>query len=136
MEVTLKDLLQDVTWAELEKKILTIYPEEDDTLDLYKRLYWDLYNLIPAENKTGATIEFELFDENEEVFYEEEDITYIDADDFEVGLSLKQWQKYLGYYIPKEILEKLPKDEIIAHAFIEASYGGFTESFLPESSDE
>lgn len=136
MKVTLKNVLQDVTWAELEKRILSIYPEEDDSLDLYKRLYWDLYNLTPIVNQTGAMIEFELFNEDEEIFYDENDIEYIDADSFEVGMSLDRWKIYLGYYIPDELFEQISKAEIITHAFIEASYGGFTESFTPSKNDE
>lgn len=129
MNLSLKNIIEDVSWSDIEAKMLSIYPEEEDSLHFYKRLYWELINLEPDENPLGLKIEFELFDEEDEVFYDTENYdTEFDMDDFMVGLTTEQWRKFLGYHVSGDMLKDLDKAEIITHAFLESNYGGFLEA--------
>lgn len=135
VKITLKELINRVSWAKIEEKMFAIYPEECDTLHYYKRLYWTLSNLEADENPTNEIIEFELLSEDEDVYYDDFDDDFDDyEDDYEdefdeeLGMSVEKWKKYLGHFIPSSLLEEIEEAEVIAHAFVEATYGGFKEA--------
>ena len=129
--MTLKEVINRVSWAKIEEKMFAIYPEETDSLHYYKRLYWTLINLDADENPTGKMIEFELLSEDEELYYEMEADDYDDYDDvYEDGFQMDAacWNRLLGYFISYGLLEEMDEAEIIAHTFVEATYGGFREA--------
>lgn len=134
VKMTLKELITGTTWVNIEKKMLAIYPEECDSLHYYKRLFWTLSNLEADENPTGAMIEFELFSDEDEVYYEDYEDDYDDYDDLdeeEFTMSLEKWKKFLGYFISDSLLQEIDEAEVITHAFVEATYGGFREIEMP-----
>lgn len=131
VKMTLKEVINRVSWAKIEEKIFAIYPEESDSLHYYKRLYWTLSNLDADDNPAGKMIQFELLSEDEELYYEDLADDYEDFDntyDEDFHMGIEEWKKFLGYFISITLLEEIDEAEVIAHAFVEATYGGFREA--------
>lgn len=126
MNTTLKDLISSLTWREVEATLYELYPDEADVVRYYKRLFWDLSNSPAAENPSEAVIYLDLFDEEEEEYYE---IDLYEETVQPYTTTLEVWQQYLGFYIDPELLAKLPPSEVLAHILVEFTYGGFEEEY-------
>ena len=128
--MTFKQLIHQITWTELEYEIVEIYPDERDLLTYYKKLFWTLCNLEADENKIGAELVLDLISEEEIREYEDDDDLYFEQDFSLDELSEEDWKRYLGYYIPDDLLMEFPVATIIVHVLMEAVYGGLDNDFL------
>lgn len=127
MKKTFKELLLGTTWHDIEEKMLYIYPEESDSLNYYKKLYWQLLNLVPIENVDGREMNFELLDGEDEIFYDEMGLGYEEWEEINLEVTVDEWKRYLSYFVSNELIKEIGLTDIVVHAFVEATYGGFKE---------
>lgn len=119
--MNLKKLIQQISWNELENKLLTYYPEEVYSLKYYKKLYWKLLALEPIKNHSNPVLFVETFKKTEDIFYETDE----DSQQNILVYNEKFWARCLGFKIDTSLSKEMSSSEIVAHMFVDLTYGEF-----------
>lgn len=139
---TFKELLSRNKWEEIREKIISYYPKEKEGIDTYKKVYFELLNITPVENKDGMVIEVSR--ENDELgssdgsnqteFY---DVSGLKKGDFwSYAIEFQPWEEWLGYYCNQEDLDSIGEPAFIAHAMWEMTFTGYSDEDVRRNAEE
>lgn len=145
-KIQLRELLARNVWVNIKNKIIEIYPDQVENIELYKRVYFSLLNMEQGENEDGIVIilrkTFEK-DFDEETFEElETGLEYIDVfgmepDDTQTyALDFSEWEDWIAFYCNHNDLEERGEPEFIAHVLWEMTFTGYTKNQVEESRNE
>lgn len=123
--MTLKELLKKYSTRHIEKKLLELFPEEEDFIknEEYLNLIIRLLRIKPTKSNLSIIVE----KVNSE-FYNGVDVSGIDKskeDNVRHGLQLTPWDIWLGMEIDKKSFENFSEIEVLAYCLDEMTYFGF-----------
>lgn len=126
MGKTLHNILISTQWNDVEELFLEFYPDEDITY--FKQLFWKLFNITPKNNDSGATLHFEIFDEED--FEDDNDDELYYENEFYNEVSDELWSIYLGFFVSEETTSTISNEEIICHFLFEITFGEIEEFLI------
>lgn len=129
-KITFKDILAKSSWQNVEKEIINNYPDYKNNILGFKKVYFELFNLVPIENKDQLYINIEENYEGSKIYYEV--FGKQENDKTKYALEFTRWEKWLDFYVPEKVFEKFTEDEIIVHCLWEITWLGFDQAIIQE----
>jgi hypothetical protein len=137
--MTLNELIHRHHWLSIQAELVRLYPEEEEQIDSYSDVYYQLKLLTPEPSDITIRIK-EIIDDDE---------TYISVDGYytdgrvdeqsvndTLGLDFTPWNKWLGMPIDKNAFEEFSELEIIAHCLFEMTFVAFDQEEIQEYMDD
>lgn len=146
-----KDLVDKYTWDDVRPDLLRLYPDEEKTLDSYRRVYASLQALQPVESRLRICIETATNDLDGTTY---EDVAGKDGTtrratapeakwDDEQGneetafaIELTDWAEWLGMAIDPDTTARYSETDIIGHCLWEMTFFGYTQEKIREFADD
>jgi hypothetical protein len=152
---TLNDIVMTVDTKKTLESLIRFYPDQKDKIDKYNSVLKLLEDIEPAENKNGVYIIIQdMFDTCQWCIKSKEkgiDICSSCTEDKNMytnicgwkddnsnrhySLELTPWDEWLGMYIKEDILQKLNREDILAHILWEMTFMGFTQEDIKAQAD-
>jgi len=141
MPNTFKDLLQEVTFKDVQLALVDAYEEEEESIDEYKKVFFKLLQMTPKENEKKWKIVVEKFHHE---WADPDDGEVFSDDGYEVhgrkpndknryAIEFTAWNKWLSMNIDPKTLKTFTKAEIIAHCLYEMTFMSFDEADIQEA---
>ncbi|WP_373059350.1 DUF6557 family protein [Zunongwangia sp. H14] len=133
--MTLKTLIQNNYWLSVAPGLIELFPEEEENIENYKRVFNKLLIMNPEESGMAIVIKSVADDFDAEEYVDvsgkckhpqNEEEAFLQAIEF------TPWNKWLGMEIGSEGLEKFSEVEILAHCLYEMTFAGFEEEVVQE----
>ncbi|WP_430809480.1 MULTISPECIES: DUF6557 family protein [unclassified Carboxylicivirga] len=138
--MTLKELISQFQWSELEVRLPYLYPEQGKDLDGFKDAYSQLMSLHPVDS--DMTIILTPTKEDwEETEYAHVNARYTIPKDEEqkvmtYSLMLTPWTKWLGMEVSEEAFAYYGKLDTLVHILWEMTFVGYKEESVTEFEEE
>lgn len=142
----LNELIQNNNWLSIELTLLQLYPDQEENIEEYKKVYSSLKDMKPVSSEFSIVIDLVRYDEEPEDAYTEYtiDVAGILSDDIDektgifarYAIETEFWNIWLGMTITKETIEGFTELEIIAHCLYEMTFLGYTEAEIQKEANE
>lgn len=120
----LHELIEQVTWCEVQAAIIGNYPTFTDNLPMYKKAFGSLLTMVPEESETVISF-VPVFDNANIVELRLAGIGgAADRDPF-FAMSWTPWGEWLGMKVDDAAVEGMPAAEIVAHCMFEMTALGY-----------
>jgi rubrerythrin len=134
------NLIKSNNWLSSELTLLGLYPDQEEVLDEYRKVFEKLQTTEPAEYDE---LEIILTEYDCDLNFENEKETYVDVsgqkkipdpDSITNGYAIEflGWDKWLGMYLAPETLNKFSELEIIAHCLFEMTFVDYEEEAIQQ----
>mgnify|MGYP000861809187 FL=1 len=149
----LKELITGKDFDTIWKRLVELYPDQEDLKETYSEVFDKLQNLTVEKIEDPYEIVIDMIDEKEEhkkLFSKEEDslteeefnqlgISYDvsgrKSDGVKYGIEFVPWEEWLGMGISKETLDTFDENEIIAHVLWEMTFIGYEQEEIQAEFD-
>lgn len=153
-----KELLDDVTWMQIEEVLIRIYKVNPHNLEGYMSVVQKLSNMTPKESNMRICIDWVPPDDrfNDEGYWNvhgRNGTLHKDTDDAELfpnadedflnsevtyAIEFNKWAEWLGMEIDTNTANNinLMKADIVAHALWEMTFCGYEEEEIQDKADE
>jgi hypothetical protein len=127
-KVLFKDIVRTCAFRNVKESLLRLYPDQKKVINGYKYVFQTLRIMRPRYNKEGMVIDIRKVGRGKNAYFcvsgvcTEKDIQQSYA------LEYTPWSKWLGYEVDKNVLKKMPKEEIVARCLWEMTFMGFTQN--------
>jgi hypothetical protein len=119
----LNEIMHQLKWDQIEKTLSAYYIDELREAILYKKVFWNLFQIQPADNteEIDIVVVGGLFEDGEE---------FADVFGSKKGeqpfytLEYCSWAEWLGFYLNDEYSDD-EKAEIFTHCLVEMTIYGF-----------
>lgn len=123
--LTFQDILLETNWDDVKSAIEKLYPNDIESIDGFKNVYYTLLSLEPIQNNDNIFIDIRFIKDDLNEYYSVSG--KIPNDETFYGIEYDKWEEWLGYYIDNNLLNNMDKTEIVAHCLWEMTWGGFTQ---------
>ena len=134
------NLIKSNNWLSVELTLLGLYPDQEEMLDEYRKVFEKLQITDPAEYDD---IEIILTEYDCDPNIENEKETYVDVsgqkkipdpDSITNGYAIEflEWNKWLGMELALETLKNFSELEIIAHCLFEMTFIDYKEDAIQQ----
>ena len=138
-----KDLINSHSWLSIEITLLNLYPDQEDIIEEYKRIFDSLQILEPDNSEMLIVLSEYECDTTEE---NEPTSTYIDVSGRKLfpeidsisnsyAIEFVKWEKCLGMDLAPETLDNFSELEIISHCLFEMTFCGYEQEEIQEQFD-
>lgn len=138
-----KDLIKKYNWIDIKDAFISLYPNQQKSLDGYELVLNKLKYIIPKENSFEINLQtIKEEGENLYVHVNANDISPKSEDEYAGSWSLMgtSWNEWLYMPINKVSLEEFCEIDILVHCLWEMTFTGFEEEsnqeFLDKLDDE
>lgn len=136
--MTLKQLIQNTSWPEISSLFLEIYPDAEENIKGYEKVFEKLRLIEPEQIDMSIVITTE-----NDVYDGEEYIEVCglynnpknDEEHYSQGIEITPWRQWLGMDISKESLASFTPQEVIVHCIYEMTFVGFSEEDIQKKMD-
>ena len=136
---TFKDILNQVIFDDVKNIILENYPDEENQIEEYKKVFFKLLQMVANPNKEKWKLVLEKV--HEEWDFEDEDTGKVEhvIDDYinvygkksgkkqAYAIEYSPWTEWLSLTIESQTIKDFSAAEIVAHALYEMTYVSFNE---------
>jgi len=137
--MTLKQIIKNYTWLNIEQKLLVLYPDEEENgnLSLYEEVLEKLRFMAPVSSDVMLNITYE-----QDVFENE---TYVNVSGKDLNpdttlpivtdayaIEFTPWNKWLGMEITDNTLKDFSELEILCHSLYEMTFVDFEEESIQD----
>ncbi len=127
-KVLFKDILRACIFKNVKEALQRLYPDQKKVINGYKYVFQTLKLMRPRYNKEGMVIDIRKFGRGKNAYFCVSGVCTEKSIQQSYALEYTPWSKWLGYEIDKQVLKKMPKEEILAHCLWEMTFMGFTQS--------
>jgi hypothetical protein len=127
----LHELIKTNNWLSVSMTLISLYPDQQDGLPAYEKVYLKLQGLMPVESYIEIVLQQCYDDESGEVLYvdvsgrrnENKDQLLTES----LAIEFVPWNKWLGMVISEDTLKNFNQLEIISHCLYEMTFAGYDE---------
>ena len=134
--MTLSNLIQSNEWLSVELTMLSLYPDQKESIEAYKQIFEMLKDRTPANTETEIILQQCYDDENGEESYIDVSGRDPNAGKDELtdrlAIEFTPWNEWLGMTISNETLADFNELEIISHCLFEMTFVSFDEKEIQE----
>jgi hypothetical protein len=141
--VKFKDLVKSHSWLSIEITLLNLYPDQEEIIEEYKRIFDSLQILEPDNSEMLIVLTVFECDTTEE---NEPATTYVDISGRKLfpeinsisdsyAIEFVKWEKWLGMDLAPETSDNFSELEIIAHCLYEMTFCGYEQEEIQEQFD-
>jgi hypothetical protein len=152
------ELIKNTEWDNVKECLVKEYPDQEDNLDAYERIFVDLKNRILEDEDTKMLIEIYTIEEQDDGNWNQElipnneidrykDCVYtrgvhgVSTDETEKDeryytLSLENWNYWLNCVIDEQTEKDFKFEEIIAHCLWDMTFFGYDEKKINSEKEE
>ena len=120
-----RELLLKFPWSDIKERLVELYPDQENNLDLYEQVYDELLSLDVQKEMKEIHIIIELVKDDDSEYYSTEGI--VEGESIGYSLQFLRWEKWLGLPIYNQTLQKTPHLDIVVHCLWEMTFSGFTQ---------
>ena len=133
--LTLSDLLKQVTFDDVFKRITHWFTDQEHNKDGYKSVFETLLEKTPKKHKLDDLfIQVERVEEDDSEWLDVSGINVAKGDNISYGIEFEPWDDWVTMFITKETLASLTKEDIVAGCLYEMTFFGFTEKKVQDES--
>lgn len=131
----LKELINTNQWLSVEFTLLSLYPDQEDSIDLYKEVYEKLRLIEPITGDMSIVLTH--YDEEEEPDDNYVQVSGKKYNELEkkiehYAIEFSPWNEWLGMEIEEETLASFNELEIISHCLFEMTFVSFDEEEIQD----
>jgi len=129
----LSELIQEISWSDIEPVFITTYPDTGHYLDQYGKVFMKLKAMEPRESSISIIVRsvIDEFDNEEYIsvygFDRKEDKKKEDVLTESLALEFTNWAEWMGMTIDEESSRTFSRPEIICHCLHEMTLDGFSQ---------
>ena len=120
--MTLKNIVDMMGWSSVEEFLKEIYPKEIQSLDGFKKVFYDLKDMIPKPSVNERKLRICYYEDHDDSFH---GVDFIE-DGQVYGLDFLDWQEVLAMIIDPDTFNCYSIAEIIVHILWEVTFYGFS----------
>ncbi len=139
----LKEIIKTNNWLSIELTLINLYPDQEDVVNDYKRVFEKL-EFLEEENNDMLIVLTEYLEDYDEKT--DTETTYVDVSGRKLkekensfcnsyALEFVKWEKWLGMELAPETLQIFNELEIIAHCLYEMTFISYEEEEIQEQFD-
>jgi hypothetical protein len=131
----LGEIIKTNNWLSIEFTLMDLYPDQEESIDEYKKIFFLLQEMIPQESAIEIVIEQEIDEETLELGLGNVygiDHQSINEYTNSVALEFTPWKKWIGMKISELTFKKFNELEIITHCLTEMTFVSFEEKEIQE----
>ena len=126
----LGEIVNTNNWLSVELTLLKLYPDQQDNIQTYRRVYSLLREMEPEKSEIEIIIDQEINEETQEPVIG--DVYGVDNESKNkitkvVALEFTSRKKWLGMSISEHTQKEFAELEIISHCLYEMTYMGYNE---------
>mgnify|MGYP001043448119 CR=1 FL=1 len=130
--IQLDDVFSKVDFDKVLKAITIIYPDEIENIDSYKQVLSHLAEIKPTED-TNILIGIDKNDIDGEYW----NVFGVDLGKNEnFGVEFFRWNEWLAFRLPKDLVLKYGRENIVAHCLLKMTSNGFNEDEIQQQLTE
>lgn len=126
--VLFKDIVKACNFRNVKKALLRLYPDQKKNIKGYKYVFQTLRLMKPRYNKEGMIIDIRKVGRGRNAYFSVSGVCREKGIKQSFGIEYMPWSKWLGCEVDKQILNKMTKDEIVAHCLWEMTFMGFKQN--------
>jgi hypothetical protein len=126
----LGEIIKSNSWLSVELTLLKIYPDQENIVETYQKIYADLQEMESLISAIEIIIKQEFYEETQELGMAEVygmDNSPTKEYSGALALGMTPWNKWLGMRISELTQKEFTELEIIAHCLYEMTYYGYEE---------
>jgi hypothetical protein len=134
-KMKLKEILSKTKWENIQSKLLEIYPDYQNSIKGFEKVYHELLTLTPNEHCTKYIITISRIEEKDgEIWYSvygtknNSNATY--------ALDFTRWEKWLSYELSDETIMNYSNEEIVTHCLWEMTWDGFSQEQIEAKAEK
>jgi len=132
----LQELIKTNAWPSVELTLISLYPEQEKSIEAYKEVFQKLLQMIPTESDMQIVLEQQFDEETYEESYVHvsgRQIKECNPNETEdMAIEFVPWTEWLGMSIDSKTLKEFTELEIISHCLYEMTFAGFEEEVIQE----
>lgn len=136
-KMTLKNIIKNYSWLNIEQKLLELYPDEKDNgnLPLYEEVFEKLRFMTPENSDIMLNLSWQhdAFDGKNYVDVSGKDLSRSKSLPIETdacAIEFTPWNKWLGMEITDNTLKDFTELEILCHSLYEMTFFDFDEDSI------
>jgi hypothetical protein len=135
MTTTLYNLLNRNAWDDVKVELLRLYPDEARNLKAYTRVHKQLLEMSPTPNDDDVSVRIEYVEDDE--FGDYWDVAGVKPGSDELwAIEYARWERWLGFYVDDDTLQRLSEPQIIAYCLYEMTWAGFDQDKIQRKMHE
>lgn len=127
-KVLFKDIVRACVFRNVKESLLRLYPDQKKAINGYKHVFQTLRLMRPRYNKEGMVIDIRRAGRGKNAYFSVSGVCAKKGEQQSYALEFIPWSEWLGCEVDKNVLKKMPKEEIIAHCLWEMTFIGFTQN--------
>lgn len=127
-KVLFKNIVRSCAFKKVKDALLELYPGQKKLIEGYKYVFETLKLMRPRYSKKGMVIDIRRVGRGKNAYFDVSGVC-AQADIKKLyALEYTPWSEWLGCEVDREVLKKMPMDEIAAHCIWEMTFMGFTQN--------
>ncbi|MCC7525531.1 MAG: hypothetical protein IT250_11960 [Chitinophagaceae bacterium] len=135
------DLIKSHHWLSIELTLLDLYPDQNEIIDEYRKVFETLHNLQPVDNDMLIVLTEYESDSDEKVKSAYADVSgrkripEQNSITDSYAMEFVKWENWLGMELAPETKNNFSELEIIAHCLYEMTFCGYEQEEIQEQLD-
>lgn len=126
-KVLFKDLIKACTFKNVKEALLRLYPDQKKVINGYEYVFETVRHMRPRYNKEEMVIDIGKVGRSRNAYFSVSGVCIQKGTQQSYAIEFTPWSEWLGCEVDKQVLKKMPKDEIVAHCLWEMTFWGFTQ---------
>ncbi|MFW9922465.1 MAG: DUF6557 family protein [Candidatus Thorarchaeota archaeon] len=126
-----QSIIKNISWDQIQKRLIELYPDQEINLDLYENVYLTLLNLPVVREDKKILLRIRYVKDSSESWYDIDG--YVENEQLGYGLQFLKWENWLGLEISEETLNQFSEIDITCHCLWEMTYSGFTQEEIEKN---
>ncbi|XBH20423.1 DUF6557 family protein [Jonesiaceae bacterium BS-20] len=126
-KTTLQELILRTQWADVQAKMLELYPDTKDLVEGYQSVFKKLRETKLSASADGMILCIEKEDELTDGEVDYDVFGFSPEDSTNYALDFSPWSEWLGYYCNAATLQSIGDPEFVAHCLRENTFYGFED---------
>jgi hypothetical protein len=132
----LKELIYRNEWLSVEYTLIDLYPDSKEFIEDYKRIFYELKQIVPAKNNIILEMD-RMWEDGKESNLANvygHDPTLPDTSITKgIAVEFRPWNEWLDFEIGMDAKEEWNELEMICHSLIEMTLDGLTQEEIQEN---
>ena len=122
-----KDVVRTCIFKDIEESLLQLYPDQKKNIKGYKYVFQTLRLMRLRYSKERMVIDISKLGRGRKAYFSVSGVYAQKSRQQSYAIEFTPWSEWLGLEVGNQVLNKIPKDEIIAHCLWEMTFMGFTQ---------
>lgn len=131
---TFSEVIKRNEWAEVKKVFLELFNEQEESIDAYEKVFYELQTLTPEENEEGYVVSLRPEMEDGAMYFDV--VGQKRGDLLSYALDFNTWQDWLGFYCNAKTLQTEGELVFVSCCLWELTFDGFEQVQIQASIDE